>query len=145
MWLTRTLVIVVLVKCGGCAGGGEALSKDEYVARLSAACEDFAEKESRIGEPQSVSDLVEFGPQVLDAFEDAILDEVESLEAPDELAEQANRLVELANEQRDVLRELIDAARDGALGAVQALATKNDMLNEESSSLARELGAEACA
>ena len=37
---------VVLVTCTGCADGGEALSKDEYIARLNAACEDFAEDRS---------------------------------------------------------------------------------------------------
>lgn len=143
MWLGGGLGLVLALS-GGC-GNGEALSKDEYVAKLNAMCKDFTAREQRIGEPQSVSDLVEKGPRVLDAFESAIVDEVTSLNAPDELAEQAKRVVDIATAQRDVLRDLIDAAKDDDLAAVRRLASRNEVLNDEASSIMRELGADACA
>ena len=143
MWLGGALGILVLVLSGGC--GGEALSKDEYVARLNAACEDFSAREKRIGEPQNVSDLVKKGPRVLKAFEDAIVDEVDGLEAPDELADEAKRLVDLAHRQHAVLRDLVDAATNGNLVLVRTLASRNAGLNESASSIMRELGAQSCA
>ena len=114
----------------GCAGG-EALSEEQYVSRLNAMCEDFSEKEKEIGEPQTVADLVEKGPQILDAFEKAIVDKVRDLKAPDEIAGEAGRMAALADQQRDVLGGLIDAANDDDVARVRELVSKNEALNRE--------------
>ena len=108
-------------------------------------CADFGAKEKEIGEPQTLADLVEKGPRILAAFDKAIADKVRSLKAPDEIADQADRLVDLADQQRDVLDELIHAARDDDFARVRELVAKNEALNKEANSIARELGAEACA
>jgi hypothetical protein len=136
---------LLLPAIGGGCGDGQGLSRAEYIAKLSAMCEDFSAREQEIGEPQSLSDLVEKGPLILEAFEDAIVDEVDGLEAPDQIAAEANRLAEIAHEQRIVLRELVEAARDADLPAVRMLASKNLALSNESNSIARELGAKSCA
>jgi hypothetical protein len=128
----------------GC-GGDEELSREEYVAELNAMCEDFSARERKIGEPQTVGDLVEKGPRILDAFEDEIVDKVGTLDPPDEIADQADRLVDLADQQRDVLAELVDAAKDSDIARVREFASKNAALNKEASRIARELGAESCA
>ena len=93
----------------GCAGD-ETLSKTQYVSELDRMCEDFSEKETEIGDPQTVADLVEKGPRILEAFDEAILDKVRTLKAPDEIAGEADRLVELADQQHNVISELIAAA-----------------------------------
>ena len=108
-------------------------------------CADFAEREKGIGEPQSLADLVEKGPRILVAFDEAILDEVRKLKASDEIADQADRLADVAGEQHDVLSELIDAANADDSGKVQELAARNEALNMESTSIAQELGAQTCA
>lgn len=54
-------------------------------------------------------------------------------------------MVELAEQQRDSLAGLIDAAKSGDVAEVRQLASKNQALNEEANSITRELGAEACA
>ena len=128
----------------GCAGD-DALTRDEYVSRLNAMCEDFAAREERIGEPETVADIVEFGPEVVEAFEEAILEPVDRLEPPDELAEQAHRLAVIAHRQHDILSDLVKAAQDGDFTAVRSLASENAASNQEASAVATELGAEACA
>jgi hypothetical protein len=138
------LGILGVVLAAGCAGG-EALAKDEYVSRLNAACEDFIEREQEIGEPQSLADLEAKGPRVLEAFEQTILDAARTLEAPEEIADQAARLAELAEEQRDVLAGLVEAAREGDVARVRELVSRNQAVNEEAGSIARDLGANACA
>jgi len=138
------LGIVVGAMAAGCAGE-EPLSKEQYVSRLNAMCEDFSEKEREIGDPQTLADLVENGPRILDTFEKTIVDEVRSLKAPDEIADQADHLVDLGEQQRDVIAELIDAARDGDFAKVRELDSKNKALNNEAGSIARNLGAESCA
>jgi hypothetical protein len=128
----------------GC-GGEETLSKEEYVSRVNGMCESFSARENQIGEPRTMADLVAKGPRVLDAFEQTILEEARELDAPDEIAEQAERLVALAEQQRDVLADLIDAAENGQVAEARRLASRNQALNEEANSITRELGAGACA
>lgn len=134
---------VLVAGAEGCAGGDE-LSTEEYVSRLNALCEDFSAREQKIGEPRSLDDLVEKGLQIRDAFEIAIPTKVGALKAPDEIADQADRLVVIADEQAEVLGDLVSAAKDGDLARVRRLASKNDALNRESNAIARELGADAC-
>jgi hypothetical protein len=137
------LSVLIAGVAGGC-GGDEQLSKEAYVSRLNALCEDFSKREQEIGEPHTVADLVEKGPRILDAFEMAIADKIRALNAPDEIADQAGRLVDIADEQGDVLGGLIAAARDSDVAEVRRLASRNDALNNASTSIARELGADAC-
>jgi hypothetical protein len=135
------VVVALLTACGE----NETLSKGQYVSKLNAMCQDFSKREQAIGEPQSVDDLVEKGPRVVDAFEKAIVDKVHQLKPPDEISDQASRLARLADEQRDVLRGLVDAAKRNDFEQVTELASKNAMLNRVSGSIAKKLGATACA
>lgn len=105
-------------------------------------CQDFSKREKSIGDPQ---DLVKNGPRILDAFEKAIVEKVHKLKAPREIADQANRLAGIADEQRNVLRRLVDAAKRSDVAKVSELASKNAMLNRESGAIASKLGATACA
>ena len=127
----------------GC-GGGDELSREEYVSKLNAMCADFSAREQEIGEPQTRADLVEKGPRILDAFEIAIANQV-GTSTPDEIANEADRLVDIAHQQREVLGGLVDAATNGEYVEVRRLASKNAALNKESSSIAQKLGADACA
>jgi hypothetical protein len=137
------LLVLLLAAAAGCRGQ-EPLTKQQYAARLSAACEDFAASETKIGDPTTLPDLVEKGPLILGAFEETILAEVRTLEAPNDLADHASRMVELAERQRDVLAALIDAARAGDFAKVRALASKNTAINEAAGAIARDLGAQGC-
>ena len=142
MWVGVLGSLVALL--AGCAGD-ETLSKTQYVSELDRMCEDFSEKEKEIGDPQTVADLVEKGPRILEAFDEAILDKVRTLKAPDEIAVEADRLIELADQQHNVISELIAAAYDNNPTRVRELVSMNAAFNAEASSIARGLGAEACA
>ena len=141
MPLSIFLVALPVTGCGGVDGP----TKEQYLSGLNAMCEDFRQREKAIGEPKNIADLVTKGPLVLDAFEQAIADKVGTLKAPDALADQAQRLVDLAEEQREVLAGLVVAARNGNVAKVQALASKNATINGESSAITHDLGADACA
>jgi hypothetical protein len=125
-------------------GDGRALTRDQYVAQLDAACAAFAAREREIGEPNTLSDLVKRGPKIASAFADTVLDPISTLHPPDEIAAQANRLVVLARRQLNVLEGLAAAARRGDLLAVQRLAEENRTLNARATTLTRALGATAC-
>ena len=138
-------IAAIAALAAGCGGAGEALSRDQYVARLNAMCEDFAAREKQIGEPESAEDLAESGPQILEAFEHSIVEKVHDLEPPSEIAAQANRLVEIADRQRDVLSGVVDAAQRNDLARIPELLSRNRALNAEAGSIAHDLGADACA
>jgi hypothetical protein len=139
----RALLLALFATVAAC--GSEApLTKKEYATRLSAACEAFAARERSIGDPSTLPDLVEKGPRILSAFEETILAEVRGLEAPDDLADPATRLVELAGRQRDVLAALVDAGRASDFAKVRTLASRNAAMNEDAEALARVVGAVGC-
>ncbi len=137
------LVILVAPLSAGC-GGDETLTKAEYVAKLNAMCKDFAAREKEIGEPQGLADLVENGDRIADAFEQAIANKVDDLKPPDEISDEADRLVDIAQRQRDVLRGLAAAAKANDFERLERLVARNQALNEEAESIMRELGAEEC-
>jgi hypothetical protein len=142
--LVAARCVLVAALTAGCADGARELSRAEYVARLNAMCEDFRAREQEIGEPHTLVDLVDKGPRILAAFERAVAEKIGTLRAPDEIADQANRLVDIANQQQDVLTKLVDAASENDLARIPQLVSKNDALNKESGSIAREIGASAC-
>ena len=145
MKLPWAVLGVLLALATTACGESKTLSKSQYVSRLNAMCEDFSRREQEIGDPQTAEDLVQKGPRVLDAFEQAIVDEVHGLKAPDEISGQANRMARLADEQHDVLSRLVVAAKRNDLALVGELAAKNAALNRQSSAVASELGATSCA
>jgi len=142
--LGSLLGILVAALTAGC-GDGEAVSKEQYVSELNAMCEDFSAKEKDIGDPHTLTDLVEKGPRILDAFEKTIVDKVGKLKAPGEIADRADRLVDLTDQQRNVIAGLVDAAKANDVAKVRELDSKNKALNKETTSITRELGAKVCA
>jgi hypothetical protein len=143
--MARPIMLLLLLAAAGGCGGEQTLGKEQYAARLTAACAAFAAREKEIGEPRTPSDLVERGPPILAAFEETILAQVQRLEAPSDFADDATRLAELAKRQRDVLAALVDAARAGDFARVRTLSSENAAINEEAGSVARNLGATGCA
>jgi hypothetical protein len=137
-------LLVALSAMTAC-GGSNSLSREQYASRLSAMCDDFSNREQAIGDPQSVKDLVEKGPRVVEAFEQAIVEPVHELKAPDEISARASRLIDLTDQQRDVLRGLVAAAKSSDYAKVNELASKNATLNRQASSIAKKLGATSCA
>jgi hypothetical protein len=133
-------VLVALSLATGC-GGSKTLTKAQYVSRLNAMCRDFAAREKAIGNP---GDLANNSPRIADAFEKAIADKVHNLKAPAEIGKQANRMAAIADEELKVLRGLADAAKRSDFTNMSELASKNAALNEESGSIAKELGANDC-
>jgi hypothetical protein len=139
-----TVLAIVAAGCGG-GGGGSALSKDEYSARLNHICEELNAKNKEIGDPGSVEDVVQKGPKLNDAFQEAI-DEVEDLNPPDELKDAHERFLSLGKQIHSKIDNLIDAAKENNQAELQEIGTSIDPLDKESNDIAtKQLGAPACA
>lgn len=143
--LAGALVALLAALAAGCGGGGGgSLTKDEYVSKLNAICEEFNNKQDEIGEPQSITEVADKGPRIIDEFDKA-LDKAKDLKAPDEISDQASRFISLGEQQRDLLNDLVDAAKDNDRAKAQQIGTQISPLDDESDSIANDLGAPACA
>jgi hypothetical protein len=142
---TRSSVVLlaVAVLLSGC--GSKKTAKDRYVASLNAMCANFAAREQRIGSPSSPSDVAARGDRIVVAFEETIMRPIQALPAPPEVRVPAQRLRTLAVQQRDVLRDLANAAKAGDVQRLQLLADRNRLLNSELGQIAGDLKADSCA
>ena len=138
-----SLLAFVAAGCGG-GGGGSALTKDEWVSRVNEICDAFNQKQDEIGEPDSIEELSSKGQEILDEFENAI-DEVKGLTPPDEIADQVDSFIELAEQQTDLIQQLIDAAEDNDTERIQELGNELEPLDTQSDEVANELGVTTCA
>jgi len=138
-----SLLAIVAAGCGG-GGGSDKLTKEEYASKLNAICDEYNAKQKEIGDPESLSDIGDKGPKIVDEFENAI-DKAKNLNPPDEIADQVNRFISLAEQQRDLLNDLIDAAKDNDTAKVQEIGSKIEPLSTEGDQISNDLGAPACA
>jgi hypothetical protein len=143
----RRLGLFAIVLVAGCGGGGrdDGLSREEYVAQLDQICADFDERQKEIGEPESLEDVAEDGPEIQEEFEAAVQRVRDLGEPPEEIADDADRFLELAEEQLELIREIVEAARANDLQRAQEVAEEGESLDDESDRIATELGASSCA
>jgi hypothetical protein len=137
------LVLLVAAALAGC--GGSKSPREQYVAKLNAMCDDFAERAQKIGEPQTPAGLKARGPRLVAAFEQAILEPIESLDAPPGVRAQAARLRQLARQQADVLRRLSAAGKRGDIAMLRKLAARYAQLSAQVGQIATNLKAHSCA
>ena len=144
--LAGLFVALAAVLAAGCGGGGsKTLSKADYGTKLNQICADLNAKNKEIGEPSSIADIADKGPQLLDEFDKAIAG-AKNLKAPDELKDAADRFISLGEQQRDLISQLVDAAKANDEAKINELGPKLDPLDKESNAIAKDqLGAPACA
>jgi hypothetical protein len=131
--------------CGGNGGEAGGLTREEFVSELDQICADFEAKQEQLGEPESLEDVAELGPEVESEF-DAAIQRVRDLgEPPEEIADDVDRFLDIAEEQKAVIGDLVSAAEDADIQRVEEVAEEGEELDEESDRIATELGAERCA
>ena len=136
--LTAVVLALALAGCGSSP-------KARFVAKLNAICEDFARREQAIGTPASPSDLKKRGDRIVVAYKEAIVDPLDRLKAPPEIAGEAAQLREIARRQLNVLGALATAGKAGDVARVRRLAVINQQLNAQAAQIARALKADSCA
>jgi hypothetical protein len=136
------LLVALAVSCGG--GGQKKLSSADYRAQLNRICADLNTTQKRIGTPTAPAELAAKGPQLLDAFDDALA-KVKKLKPPDELQAQASKFVSLAEQERDLISKAVDAAKANDIVTLQQVGAQVIPLEKEGDRVAKQLGANACA
>ena len=138
------LVALAAVVAAGCGGGSKTLSKADYGTQLNQICTDYNAKQKEIGTPNSIADVATKGPKILDEFDKAIA-KAGKLKAPDELKATRDEFFTKSKAQRNLINDLIAAAKDNDGAKVQEIGGKADTLGKETDALGIKLGAPACA
>lgn len=133
--LALALVAILVAGCGG---------KQSYGSKVSKMCEDFAKREQQIGTPRSPAELAARGDRIVAAYDAAILQPLLRTQPPPEDAAAAARLRQIARRQRDTLRALADAGKQGDIQTLRRLAVRNAQLNAQAGDIARSLKAGSC-
>jgi hypothetical protein len=139
---------VLAFLAAGCGGDGDeagGLTREEFVSELDQICAEFDAAQDELGEPESLEDLAELGPEIEAEFDAAIQDARDLGEPPEEIADDVDRFLDLAEEQKSLVGDLVAAVADGDVQRVGEIAEEGEELDEESDRIATELGAENCA
>ena len=136
------LAALGLAGCGGGGGGGSS-SAAEFRQQADAICAKYEAKINALGTPSSLEELGDFVDQAVSIVEQGN-EELQSLEPPDELADDWDRALQIQNENLQTTRDLQDAIHNQDDLKVQELLGKLDAARAESAQVAQNLGLEKC-
>lgn len=134
-----SICAVALAACGG----DDSLSAEEYRAQGNAACDRYERDVGALEQPQSVDEVPEYAEQAAARLTE-LIDELDALAPPDDLADGHEELVGLGRDSTAKLEEL-QAVADGEPEELQQVLEQASELDGQSDALARELGLDACA
>jgi chromosome segregation ATPase len=155
--LVLTFAFALLAGCGGDdnGGGGDAPSKDDFVAEANKICR---EGEAKIGEvseeskakidqatsaeeaQRAVADVLEEGAEAYDPF----LDRLRDLETPEELSADWEKFLEGVDSAFGLIPELADATRDGDREKLEDLTKQFQDLADDTRPFAQTNGLDDC-
>jgi hypothetical protein len=138
--LTLALGLALLAGCGGGSdngdnGGGDTLSRDEFVSKANQICREGAEKinaktQEVQGKIQQAKGVKEQQKAVADVLEDTAkeydpyLQRLGDLKPPEELSSDWQKFLGGVNDAFDLIPDLADATRDGDREKLSQLTTK---------------------
>ena len=137
---------------GGCGGGsgGEDVSKEEYIAKADAICEQYAPDsvtlERQFNQSLKSSDLESAAQDFADQAADfsAMLDELEGLNAPEADQATVTQIIALGRQRVDAAKQAADAIASGDKDTMIAAGKKASVLAGKYYQLADGFGFQAC-
>jgi hypothetical protein len=96
----------------GCAGGGERLSREEFVEQATAICSRAEERVGALAQPESIEEVETYAREARAITEEGVAD-LRELEPPEELEDGFDSYLEQADEVVALLGELERSAAAG--------------------------------
>ena len=139
------VVVALALAAVGCGGGGsKTLSKADYASQLNQICSDYNATVKKIGEPNSIAELADKGPKLLEEFDKAVA-KADKLKPPSEIKTDAGKFLSESKQLRDAINQLIAAAKKNDTAKITEFGGKADALSKDTDALGKKLGAPACA
>lgn len=132
---------VLLAGCGG--GSGTRLSRADYVRQADAICARYDARQTQLGSPKSVADLVRFSAK-LKPLQQSETKELRALKAPDALKDDADAAYDTFDASAEKLGQLGTAAKAGDTKQITDIANQGASLSRKASGLAGRLGLKVC-
>jgi hypothetical protein len=136
----RAAVALLVVPLAACGGG---LSKSELVAKGDAICKRVNTRMAKEPAPKTTADLEGLAKKTVEISDPAIKD-MEALEPPDELADDFGKFVASLKKQRDLTKQIGDAAADGDTAKIQQVGTEAEKAQTEYRRLSDKIGFKEC-
>jgi hypothetical protein len=131
------LVVVPLAACGG------GLSKSELIAKGDAICKRVNDRIAKEPEPKSIADLQRLAAKTV-AVSNPAIKQMDALEPPDELKADFDKFVASLKQQRDLTKQIGDAAAKGDTAKIQEIGTEAGKAQAEYRKLSTKIGFKEC-
>jgi hypothetical protein len=131
------LIVLPLAACGG------GLSKSELVAKGDAICKRVNSAIAKEPDPKTAADLEKLANKTVEISDPAI-DDMEALEAPDELEKDFDAFVASLKKQRDLTKDIGKAAGAGDTAKIQKAGADAQKAQTEYRRLSDKIGFKEC-
>jgi hypothetical protein len=139
----RAHAAVAVLLIGSVAGCGGGLSKGELVAKADAICARVNKQIAREPEPRSARDLQRLASRTVEISDPAI-EEMAALEPPDELEADFGKFVASLKKQRDLTKQIGEAAGEGDTAKIQQVGADAQKAQAEYQRLSNKIGFKEC-
>ena len=148
--MPRSLLAVALAAAFGLAacGGGDRLSKTDYVKQADATCRKYEKRlqplERELTETQSPQAAAKVIDRAIPVVREGV-DELRDLKPPEDLEGRVDEWLDLNEKNTETLEKLRDAAKAGDEQKISELAREADENEKRGDWIAREIGLKDCA
>jgi hypothetical protein len=134
------VAVLLFLPLAACGGG---LSKAELVKKGDAICKRVNDRVAKEQEPTNAADLAALAKKTV-KISDPAIDDMEALEPPDELKKTFDAFVASLKHQRDLTKQIGDAAGKGDTVKIQQIATQAQKAQTEYRKLSDKIGFKEC-
>jgi hypothetical protein len=132
---------LIVAGCGG--GGGDRLSKAEFVSRADGICQQYEAKLDALGTPQNQKELAAFADKAVPIAKQG-RDDLGDLNPPEDLEDEYDAWLEQGDKAIDIVERLRTAAGDGDQAEIQKIAQEAEQTDREANRLAGQIGFKRC-
>ena len=137
------LLTLALVVLAAACGGGNDLTKAQFVKQADAICQKYDAKISAVPRPQSLNDVGQYMDRVIPLFKDEV-DAIDGLKPPKEIEGRVDGMVASARKTVTAAEDLRDAAKKKDEAAVRKALHDGQAASASSDKAARDLGLKRC-
>lgn len=143
---SAALTVICAAAFAACGGGGDSggLTADEYRDQGNAACQRYEEAVKKLAQPTSLQDVSAYADDAREELA-SLVDQLESLDPPQDLQDRHDQLVALGRQSEDALGDLAEAGDSQSKTQMTKALAAAANLDQRSDTLARDLGLNRCA